>query len=236
MGEILGLITPLLLHMTVSELSEILLGRYFDPAVCTTITALVVIPAAILMYRRDNGKFNTKTGYAAAGYVQQEHVQTGRRMNQREQADGSGTDREKRRLIGFGIFCFAAGGVLNILWSGILNMLHIPELFSNQTQEALLGSNMPVQILGLGVLVPVAEELIFRGLIYTRMKRFFSVKMAIILSAVLFAIYHGNPIQMIFAFPMAVILAAVYEHGKAFVFPVLFHMGVNLTAVFVNFL
>ncbi len=231
MGEILGLITPLLLHMVVSELSVMLLGSRFDSATCTTIAALVVIPAAFLMYRRDSGNFNTKAGQIQPGQVQQEH-----RINEKEHAGGGGRSLEKRKLIGFGIFCFVAGGVLNILWSGILNMLHISEIFSNQTQEALLKSEMLVQILGLGVLVPVAEELIFRALIYTRMKCFFPVKAAVILSAALFAIYHGNPIQMIFAFPMAVILAVVYEHGKLFVFPVIFHMGANLTAVFLNFL
>lgn len=233
MGEILGLITPLLLHMVVSELSVMLLGSRFDSATCTTIAALVVIPAAFLMYRRDSGNFNTKAGQIQPGQVQQEH-----RINEKKQVSGSGSGKslEKRKLIGFGIFCFVAGGVLNILWSGILNMLHVSEVFSNQTQEALLHSEMMIQILGLGVLVPVAEELIFRALIYTRMKCFFPVKAAVILSAALFAIYHGNPIQMIFAFPMAVILAVIFEHGKLFIFPVIFHMGANLTAVFLNFL
>ena len=231
MGEILGLITPLLLHMVVSELSVILLGSRFDSATCTTIAALVVIPVAFLMYRRDSGNFNTKAGQIRSGQMLMEH-----RINEKKQVSDSGKSLEKRKLIGFGIFCFVAGGVVNILWSGILNMLHVSEFFSNQTQEALLHSEMMVQILGLGVLVPVAEELIFRGLIYTRMKCFFSVKISVIFSAALFAIYHGNPIQMIFAFPMAVILAVVYEHGKLFVFPVIFHMGANLTAVFLNFL
>ena len=120
-------------------------------------------------------------------------------------------------------------------WSGILNLIQIGEIFSNSTQEALLASEMVLQILGLGILVPIGEELIFRGLIYNRMKQMLSVKMSIFFSSLLFALYHGNPIQMIFSFPMALALTAVYEHGKLFLFPVLFHMGANLTAVFANF-
>ncbi|MDO4323426.1 MAG: CPBP family intramembrane metalloprotease [Lachnospiraceae bacterium] len=221
MGEIFGLITPLLLHMMVSELAVALLGSYLDPAACTTIASLLVIPAAFMMYRKDCGRISSEAG---------------RRQSKRGFLQGEQTECSKGRLLCFGVFCFIAGGVLNILWSGLLNAMHIPDYFSNQTQEALLAGEMLLQVIGLGILVPVAEELVFRGLIYKRMKRFFSVRISVLLSAALFAVYHGNPIQMIFAFPMAIALAAVFEHGKLFIFPVLFHMGANLTAVFLNFL
>lgn len=107
-------------------------------------------------------------------------------------------------------------------------------LFFHAAQESLLAALAAVQLAGLGVLVPVAEELIFRGLIYERMKRFFSVKVSVLLSSLLFALYHGNPIQMIFAFPMAVVLAVVMQQGKSILFPILFHMGANLAAVCAN--
>ena len=63
-----------------------------------------------------------------------------------------------------------------MVWSGILNLIQIGEIFSNSTQEALLASEMALQIVGLGILVPIGEELIFRGLIYNRMKQMLSVK------------------------------------------------------------
>lgn len=221
MGDIFGLITPLLLHMIVSEMTVMLLGPRLDSATCTMLASLVVIPAALMMYRKDCRNFSARAEQS--------------RLDEDDfQMEETGCSRE--RLLVYGILCFAAGGVLNVLWSGVLNAMHLSDYFSNQTQETLLGSKMLIQVVGLGILVPIAEELVFRGLIYTRMKRFFSVGISIVLSSALFAVYHGNPIQMIFAFPMAVVLAVVFERGKLFVFPVLFHMGANLTAVFLNFL
>ena len=67
-----------------------------------------------------------------------------------------------------GIACFVSGGILDRVWSQVLFWLRVQDYFSNQTQEQLLASQLAVQIIGLGILVPVAEELIFRGLLYAR--------------------------------------------------------------------
>lgn len=142
---------------------------------------------------------------------------------------------DRKRQFGFGCFCLAAGGILNVLWSGVLNWIQISSFFSNNTQETLLEADYFLQIIGLGLMVPLAEELVFRGLVYNRMKKILSIKWSIIFSAVLFAVYHGNPIQMIFAFPMALALTAVYEYGGRFCFPVLFHIGSNLAAIVSNY-
>lgn len=125
---------------------------------------------------------------------------------------------------------------MNLLLSVLMNLLQVTQQFSNQTQEMLLSAKFSVQVIGLVILVPVAEELIFRGLIYQRMKRFFPVQLAVFFSALLFAVYHGNPIQIIFAFPMALALAGVYEYGNNLIYPILFHAGSNLAAVLLTFL
>lgn len=123
-----------------------------------------------------------------------------------------------------------------MLWSGFLSGMKIQQHFSNAAQEALFAGGMAVQILAMGVLVPVTEELIFRGLIYRRMRKLLPYGQAVILGALLFAVYHGNVIQMVFAFPMAVIMSVIYEKGGLFRYPVFFHMGCNLTAIVVNYL
>lgn len=238
MNGIFSLVTPLLLHMLASNLAAAAFGSRFDATTCTAITSLIVIPIAGWMYCRDqkNGIGQQKPGTGKTELVSwkimQKNCAEGKAMRS-EKAMKNG--KKWNRTVFFGVFCFLAGGVLNLGLSGIMNALHITEAFSNGTQEELLAAQPAVQIIGLGFLVPAAEELVFRGLIYSRMKGFFPVKMSVLFSALLFAVYHGNPIQMIFAFPMAIALAAVFEHGKLFIFPVLFHMGANLTAIFVNF-
>ena len=130
-----------------------------------------------------------------------------------------------------GIACFVSGGILDRVWSQVLLWLRVQDYFSNQTQEQLLASQLAVQIIGLGILVPVAEELIFRGLLYARIRRTLPVWASVLTASVIFALYHGNMIQILFAFPMAIILTLLYEKGKWISYPILFHMGVNLTTV-----
>ena len=237
MNGIVSMITPLLLHMVISDVCRVFLGQALDSTSCTSAASLIVIPIALWMYLSDR-----KGGEAES--MTNKTVQDSRKSA--VQSKKSGSDRKNvvqskksgsgRKKLLFGIFCIILGGVLNLAVSGIMNLWHITQSFSNETQEALLAAQILIQLIGLGILVPLAEELVFRGLIYTRMKRFFQVKLSIFFSALLFAVYHGNPIQIIFAFPMALALAIVYEQGGSLVFPILFHAGSNLTAILVNFL
>lgn len=208
---IFSLLTPILLHMILSEASVILLSSGGSTAVCTTMAAVLTIPAAAVMFFRDRKKSRYE-----------------------EVTDAEKTAFFKKDRVLFGGVCLVLGGIMNIVWSGILNFLQIGTFFSNAVQEDLLASEFLLQIIGLGVLVPIAEELIFRALIYNRMKTLLSARLSIFFSALLFAVYHGNPIQIIFAFPMALVMTGVYEKGQHFIFPVLFHIGANLTAVLMN--
>lgn len=145
-------------------------------------------------------------------------------------------EKKKNRNVFAGILCVLAGGGANLLWSGILSLLRIQELFSNEAQEALLAAGLPVQILALGLAAPLAEELIFRGLVYQRMRNLLPEGWSVVLSALLFSLYHGNVIQAVFAFPMALILGALMEKKQNLLFPVLFHIGANFAAVLTEFL
>ena len=57
---------------------------------------------------------------------------------------------------------------------------------TSESQDALLSSRMLFQILGMGIAVPVTEELIFRGLVYRKLERYVSVKKAVLLGAAIF--------------------------------------------------
>lgn len=206
MNWILSVFSPMCLHFAVSEFVAILLLNQLGSAMCTALTALLVLPAAAWMYRKDRG-------YCA------------------DIISHCGIETQQRRRVMIGALCFLGGGLMNFAWSGLLNLLRIRSYFSNEVQEALFAGQLPVQIIGLGILVPVSEELIFRALTYNRMKLKLTAGKSVFFSAALFALYHGNPIQCIYAFPMALLLACIYEYGGSLAYPVLFHMGANLLAI-----
>lgn len=218
-----SIIWPVALHMILSDFSVIILtaatGQTPDSALCTTLTAILVIPPALWMYRGD--------GKPAVNRLKSVAEQdTKKELDEKENGGPTLTWH-----IFMGIACFVSGGILDRVWSRVLLWLRVQDYFSNQTQEQLLASRLAVQIIGLGILVPVAEELIFRGLLYARIRRTLPVWASVLTASVIFALYHGNMIQILFAFPMAIILTLLYEKGKWISYPILFHMGVNLTTV-----
>lgn len=218
-----SIIWPVALHMILSDFSVIILtaatGQTPDSALCTTLTAILVIPPVLWMYRGD--------GKPAANRLKSVAEQDAKKeLDDKENGGPTLTWR-----IFMGIACFVSGGILDRVWSQVLLWLRVQDYFSNQTQEQLLASQLAVQIIGLGILVPVAEELIFRGLLYARIRRMLPVWASVLTASVIFALYHGNMIQILFAFPMAIILTLLYEKGKWISYPILFHMGVNLTTV-----
>ncbi len=79
-----------------------------------------------------------------------------------------------------------------------------------------------------GVISPVAEEILFRGVIFAYMRRFLDIKLALVLSSALFGFYHMNAVQGIYAFLMGCLIAYGYEYFGSFRMAVAVHMLSNL--------
>ncbi len=224
MNWIFYVFTPVLVHLVISELTVILADNVLDSAARTALSAFLTLPFVLWMYWQDK-KRNTSP-------VNMRYMDTiTPKESHRLAGPLKGSTRQGMKSLAAAGICLAGGGLLNVLWSSILNLLQITSYFSNETQAALLTSRILMQLLGPGLLVPVTEELVFRGLFYARIRSRLQAVQAVFISALFFALYHGNPIQMIYAFPMALILAALYERSGRLTYPVLFHMGANLAAI-----
>lgn len=113
-----------------------------------------------------------------------------------------------------------------IMWSG----LHL--LFPYYSEEVAVSlfntSILLVVYLAVALLAPISEELIYRGLIYRRLRDYLGEKWAMVMSALIFGLIHGNMVQFVFAFLIGLALAAVYERYKTIWAPIVAHMAVNL--------
>ncbi len=79
-----------------------------------------------------------------------------------------------------------------------------------------------------GVLSPCVEELVFRGIVYGRLRLDFSFHISALGSAILFGLYHGNIWQALYGLIMGYLFALFYELTHRFAVPFLLHGGVNL--------
>ena len=80
-------------------------------------------------------------------------------------------------------------------------------------QAGLQAMPLWLQLPGLCLITPAAEELVFRGLMYEEGKKAVPAAMAAVISAFLFAAGHGAGLQTIYAFLMALLFAAFYDRG-----------------------
>lgn len=127
-------------------------------------------------------------------------------------------------------------GVLNI---ALNNLIMIGELSNysvdyQETAKAFYSASLGMQILCLGILVPIAEELVFRGLMYRRMREDTGFVISVIYSAVVFGLFHGNMVQMIFGTIMGLMLAYVCEKYGSVAAPITAHITVNMVSIFIT--
>lgn len=126
-----------------------------------------------------------------------------------------------------GITAGATGNVI-ISLSGLADAF-VDEL--EQMDAQIYQGSIIVQVIAVGILAPIAEELVFRGLVYHRMRYQISFIPAMIMSALIFAMYHGNITQGVYAFLLGCILALVYEKTQNILTSILLHCGANIFSI-----
>lgn len=112
-------------------------------------------------------------------------------------------------------FCAFGAVGLYVLVSLVLALL--PESWMEEYGKAMRLSTETGLIPALAVVAgaPVAEELVFRGVIQSRLERAMPVWIAIVLQAVLFGFIHGTPVQIGYAFLMGLLFGYIrYRTGS----------------------
>ena len=133
-------------------------------------------------------------------------------------------------------------GVFNMIWANMfvsILQMFMPQFMIDSysdTATAIYGSSTLLQFVAAGIFGPIVEELIFRGLIYKRTRDFSNIKVAAILSAVLFGIFHQNWVQAPYAIIIGLVAVFVYEKYKSIIAPILFHMSANIASVLIAYI
>lgn len=153
-------------------------------------------------------------------------------------------DRVRERLVGFTpnkkapVWKYIAVALLSgALCVGVNNLLIIGNITTSSDQyesvmNGFYSAPLVVQAVSLGVLVPVCEELVFRGLVFQRLRMRGGFLSAALYSAVIFSLLHGNMVQMIYALVLGVVYAYMYEKYGSVKAPILAHIVANLISVF----
>jgi len=150
-----------------------------------------------------------------------------------------GTSRPLGRLVGRGVGL----GLLAIAGSTIVVSLLVALTGSDASPEQVLTGGItetPLQlvlaVIAAVVLAPLAEELLFRGLLHRALRRRLALVPATALSSILFALVHldvllSQPLAIVGLVLVGVILALAYERTGSLVIPVVIHAVHNAVTI-----
>lgn len=119
-------------------------------------------------------------------------------------------------------------GVLVLMASSVvlepLLLLFPKEEYQNVTDMVGLGG---WAILSVVVCAPILEEILFRGLIFESCRERFGGGAAVLISALLFGLVHGVPVQIINAFVVGLIFGYIYLRTGSLLSVILLHVFNN---------
>ena len=101
----------------------------------------------------------------------------------------------------------------------------------DQVRDTFLTGPILAQVICVGFVIPYAEEILFRGIIYGRAKEAFGPQKAILISALLFGVVHWNLLQFIYATIMGLVLAYFTERYRSLVPAYFGHAAANTIVV-----
>lgn len=131
------------------------------------------------------------------------------------------------------IFSAFSGIVLNWLLS-LTGLTTADETFM-EVASSQFAVPFGVGIFLYSVAAPLAEETLFRFMIFRRSERtLHNPVAAALLSALLFGLYHGNAVQFLYGFVFGILLAASYLRFGTFLAPLLMHALANLAVFLVG--
>ncbi len=180
-----------------------------------------------------NGLLNALSltaGMAAVWPMAGRELKWARILGRKETEAGKRTAGEAVGYVCLGIFAASFAMGVNI-WMALAGLTGISERYQ-EVADRQYGVALGIGILIYGLISPLAEEIVFRGLIYNRMRRYFGKILSVTVCGVMFGLYHGNLVQGIYGTILGIAITYSYEWYGSFFAPVLFHAAANI-AVFI---
>ena len=140
-------------------------------------------------------------------------------------------------IVPFAIIITLGMGLVSSLWLDFAytQLANIP--FVAQSVESFdsawstIGEDPYIWVcLSVVVFGPIAEELLFRGIIHNSIKKVCNPYVAIVLSGLMFGIWHGEFVQTVYTTFFGIALAVVYEYSGSLWVPIGMHILNNFTS------
>ena len=138
------------------------------------------------------------------------------------------------KIYGLKPYAFAVGMwlmalIILMFWIAALNWLKLDFLLPPDTAQQVMdkaGGNLIATLILVGIVGPIAEEIFFRGFVLPGLMKRFGVTQSLLLSSLLFGIFHFDPGAIVPTFILGLALGWVYLKTGA-LWPAIFAHGLH---------
>lgn len=136
-------------------------------------------------------------------------------------------------LLGFGLV-FLVTGIMNLLLTFLSR--YLPLYVSNYINQSyfIAEGNFYILLISSVIITPIAEELVFRGVILNRSNNLLLFYVANIFQSILFAMVHMNWIMFIYTLPLGLIYGYVYKRYQSIIPTIILHVLNNAVAILIE--
>lgn len=142
-------------------------------------------------------------------------------------------ESDKRTRIGNAVLTLVCGALAGIVLNNLIGATGLTELSTayQEVTNRFFAPDVWVELVSFGIVAPLAEELLYRGIVYGRLSDWMSIPVAALVSALVFSGLHFNIVQFAYAFPMGLLLVFFLERCHSLIYAILGHVGANLLTV-----
>lgn len=205
--QVWNVIYPIFIYFTVCEIMNLLYPllpflSHADPMVRQTVNTAL---GMLVIFRM---------------FIKNDHTQ---------QARGCDT---KRLMVGLGMSVVLIG-MASVAVNNLISATSLMKTSDHYRQVAQTYDSAGFfwQILALVLLAPVAEELLYRRIVFMQLKKMTAPAGAIFLSSLLFAVLHRNIVQGIYAMMIGLLLGLLMEYYGDIRIPILGHVVANFIGI-----
>lgn len=139
--------------------------------------------------------------------------------------------RTPRRLDGNSILWISVASIaFSMVGNNLIDISPLPELSGSyeETSAMLMSGSLVLQLLCVGILAPIVEEILMRGIIFGRLRDMMRPVWAIFWGGLLFGIFHGNIVQGVYTACFGWFLCWLMERFGSIKATCLSHMVSNM--------
>lgn len=121
----------------------------------------------------------------------------------------------------------------------ILNIIPFPEAWTELLDESnsqITNANPIIQVLSVAIMAPLAEEIVFRASIQGSLKEGMPRWISILVASLVFGIMHANPIGIIYATALGIMMGWIYSKFNSIIPSMVFHLAFNTTSLIISLL